>query len=691
MVAETRAQALDAAELIEPDYDPLPSVTETRAAAAVSAPRIWDRATGNLALDWQAGDAEATEKAFAEAAMVVRLSLNNQRVAACPLEPPVARGEYFPASGGYRLHCPSQGVHKMREVLARDLLKVPESALQVVTEDVGGAFGARIFPTVEHLLVLWAARLLRRPVRWQADREEAMVGELHGRDHFTEAALALDRDGRFRALRVDSLANLGAYVSPFARMIPTVDFAMALGGPYDIPACHARVRLVYSNSVMVTAYRGAGQPEATYVMERLVDAAAAELDLAPDLLRTRNLVTDTALPYRTAMGELYDSGQFVRRLQDARQSAAVSDFAERRKAARRAGRHRGLGMALYVKNNDGAPEASATLRFDPEGRLCLAVGNQSSGQGHETSYCQLVALSLGLDPALVDFLQGDSARIARGASTGGSAGLTVDGSAVLAAVEDLVARGKSLAARLLQGEEADLAFAVDRQGVGRYGTRESARSIALDEVARAAFEAEGRCLEGRGHHAAAAKSYANGCHLCEVEVDPETGAVEIVDYCVADDAGRLLNPALAEGQLHGGLAQGLGQALCEACRYDPQSGQLLSGSLLDYAPAAGPRPAALLGPVRGDCLQQHALRGEGDRRSRHGGGSGGPGERRGGCPRPLRCSPHRDALDARAGLARDPGGAGCVVTRRPRFGQGREATQRCKPTSLPAARRYISR
>ncbi|MFQ5958998.1 MAG: xanthine dehydrogenase family protein molybdopterin-binding subunit, partial [Alphaproteobacteria bacterium] len=583
VVAESAAAARDAAERIEVDYTPLPAVTDTVAAVAADAPQIWGDAPGNLSVDWEHGDRAATEAAFAAAAHVTRLDLVNNRVAGAPSEPGALVGGYDPGDGRYTLYTPSQGVFSLRKFLARHVLGVPERRLRVVTPDVGGSFGVRIFPRPEHGLVLWAAHRLGRPVKWVADRGEAMAADLHGRDHVTHAELALDADGRFLALRASTVASLGAYVSPRGRTSPTVGYAVGLTGAYAIAHCHLRVRAAFTNTMMTNAYRGAGRPEAIYVIERLVDTAAAELAIAPVELRRRNLVPAAAMPYTTATGEVYDSGDFVRNLDDALARADAEGFAGRREAERERGRRRGIGVATYVKINGGMPHEVADLSFDDAGAVTLAIGTQANGQGHETAYAQLVASRLGLPLDAVRVVQGDTDRVAYGKGTGGSSALSVGGAAAFDAVEKIIAAGRRFAAQLLEAAEGDIDFAG-----GRYVVAGTDRGVAMAEVARAAFEPGpltdevGFGLAERGQYLAKARTYANGCHVCEVEVDVDTGDVEIIRYTVVDDIGRVLNPMLARGQVHGGLAQGIGQALMEACVYDRESGQLLTGSFMDY-------------------------------------------------------------------------------------------------------------
>ncbi len=592
VVAEGKAAARDAAELIEVAYAPLPCVVDSAAAIEPGAPQLWDQAPGNVSLHWEMGDRGACARAFERGARVTRLELINNRVAAYPLEPMTVLADFHPGDGHYTLYTPSQGVFGLRDTLAKDVLGIPESALRVMTPDVGGSFGIRGYPSPEHGLVLWAARKLGRPVKLVTDRSEAMTSELHGRDHVTRAELALDAEARFLAVRVSTLANLGAYASPGGLGVPTVGYGEAITGVYAIPACHIDVKAVFTNTMMTNAYRGAGRPEAIYVIESLADVAAAELGLSPVEIRRRNLVPAEAMPYTTATGEVYDSGDFARNLDLALERADAVGIAERKQTARRAGRRRGIGVATYVKINGGTPRESARLAFGGSGELVIDIGSQSNGQGHETVYAQLAAIRLGLPIDGIRVVQGDTERLPGGQGTGGSSAISVGGAAITAATEKIIESGKFLASDLLETAVADIVFAE-----GRYSVVGTDRSVGLVEVARAAFDRDADTLAGtrglsaQAEYVARGKTFVNGCHLCEVEVDIETGGVEIVDFSVVDDIGRVLNPLLAEGQVHGGLAQGIGQALFEECVYDADSGQLLSGSFMDYCmPHAGDLP-----------------------------------------------------------------------------------------------------
>ncbi|MEO5375589.1 MAG: xanthine dehydrogenase family protein molybdopterin-binding subunit [Alphaproteobacteria bacterium] len=571
VIAETLTAARDAAELVAVDYDPLEAVVDLRAALNPGAPELYDEVPGNLLFDWELGDAAAVDRAFAGAARVVGLDLVNNRLAPTPLEPRSAIGAYDAASGRYTLTTGSQGSHTLRQWLARDVLHIPEQNLRVISPDVGGGFGMRLFLYPEHVLVTWAARRLGRPVRWLAERSESFLSDSHGRDHRSHAELALDNVGRFLALRVSTLANVGAALSQYAVFVPTVSGSGMLTGVYTIPALHVRVRGVMTTTAPVDAYRGAGRPEASYLIERLVDKAARELGLAPDDLRRRNFIPPSAMPYRTAGGKTYDSGDFARTLDDAERLSGWQDFAARRAASEKRGRMRGRGLAYYVETCAGGESETAEVRMSPDGTLTIHIGTQSTGQGHETAFVQMAADALGLAAQAVRVVQGDTDVVAVGAGTGGSRTLTVGGSALAAAVDDLIASGKRIAARALGLAEADVGF------TGGVFHGSGSGSLALTEVAGLGP------LEGRATWKPQSGTYPNGCHICEVEIDPETGVVTLVDYSIVDDVGVVLNPLLLEGQIIGGAAQGIGQALLEKVVYDPDSGQLLTGTLVDYA------------------------------------------------------------------------------------------------------------
>jgi carbon-monoxide dehydrogenase large subunit len=575
VVADTVEQAKDAAEAMRVDWQPLPHVLGVRAALAEDAPAVWPKRPGNVAFEASIGDRRATERAFAGAAHVVSLALTNQRLVANYLDTRGVVAEYDAATDRLTLTLSSQGSHAVRDVLCA-MLKLPQKKLRVVTPDVGGAFGSKLFCYREYALAAYAARRLKRPVRWIAERSEHFLGDAQGRDNFTVGKLALDAQGKFLALDVDLVADMGAYLSMYAPFIPYIGAGMS-PGVYDIAACHVRVRGVFTNSVPVDAYRGAGRPEAAYVIERLVDAAARELKIAPDELRRRNFIAPGAMPYRTATDKVYDSGDFAAHLTRAQEIADWSGFGKRLARAKQRGLLRGIGLATYVEacgNNGPDP---ATLRLEQDGSLTALMGSQSSGQGHATAYAQIIAEQLGVRPERIRVVQGDTELIANGTGTGGSSSIPCGGASLAGASRKLAAQLKQLAADALEASVGDLEF-FDR-GIRVSGTD---RAISLAELARHP-KATAEKMQAADAFSPSAATFPNGTHIAEVEIEPETGAVQIVNYVVVDDFGVTLNPLLLAGQVHGGTAQGIGQALMEQASYDPASGQLVTASLLDYA------------------------------------------------------------------------------------------------------------
>src|SRR5579862_8642544 len=571
VVAESVAAARDAAELIAVDYQALPAAVATERALDPGQPAVWDDHPGNLAFDWEIGDSAAVERARATARHRVSLSLVNNRVVVNSMEPRGAIGEYDRGEDSYTLWSSTQGSHFVRNLLAEHVFHMPENRIRVVTPDVGGGFGMKLFLYPEHALVLWAAKRLGRPVKWVPDRAESFLTDTQGRDNLVRLDLAL-------------VADMGAYLSNFAPEIPTFSGAVMYSGVYAVPAVHVAVKGVYTNTVPVDAYRGAGRPEAAYAVERLVAHAARQLGVAADELRRRNFIRPQAMPHTTPLGLVYDSGDFARNMADARGKADAAGFPARRAAARARGRLRGLGDAVYIEQSGFPPDEFAEARFDPSGTLTLLMGSQSSGQGHQTAYAQLAAEKLGLPLDKIRVLQGDTQAIAFGRGTGGSRSLPVGGAALAHAADKLIAKGRKIAAHLFEASEADIAF-----DDGVFAIAGTDRSVTIDAVARAAFNPaqlppglEPGFAES-GHFTPPAPTFPNGCHVCEVEIDPETGHIDIVRYLVVDDFGVVINPLLLRGQVHGGIAQGVGQAMLERTVYDPDSGQLLSGDLTDYA------------------------------------------------------------------------------------------------------------
>jgi carbon-monoxide dehydrogenase large subunit len=577
VVADSLAAARDAAELVDVRYRPLPAVAHTADATRPGRPRVWDDAPGNVAFDWETGDAAAVAAAFAGAAHVVGLDLVNNRVIANPLEGRACLASVEEDSGRLVLHVTSQGAHALRRQLARTIFRMPEDRLRVVTGDVGGGFGMKIFNYPEYVACLFAARRLGRPVKWVAERTEGFVSDNHGRDHVTRAEMAVDADGRFLALRVDTLANMGAYLSTYAPYIPTEGYAPLLAGVYRTPAIHARVRGVFTHTQPVDAYRGAGRPEAAFALERLVDHCARTLGLDPVGIRRRNFIPPSAMPYATPLGQIYDSGDFARNLDDAWRLSDAAGFPQRRAQALTGGKRRGLGLATYIEACSGGGPEQATLEMSGDGRVVLTIGTQSNGQGHETAYRQIIADRLGLSFESIEVVQGDTDRVAWGGGTDASRSGPVGGSAVAESSAHLIATATGAAAGLLAVAPTDIAFAD-----GVFAARGTNRSITLAEVAARSVTSGAVAFRETARWAPPANTFPNGCHICELEVDPDTGSVRIVRYTVVDDFGTVINPMLVHGQVHGGVAQGIGQALCERVVFDGQSGQLLSGSFVDY-------------------------------------------------------------------------------------------------------------
>jgi len=579
VVAESKLQAQDAAEQVFIDYEPLPAVVGTAEALAEGAVQVWEQAPGNVCIDWETGDARKTAEAFARAERIVTLDLVNNRVVPNPMETRGAIGDVEAGSGRLVLHASCQGVHIIRRALAEHVFHVDERDIRVLCHDVGGGFGMKIFLYPEYVCALYAARKLKRPVKWIADRTEAFLADSHGRDHVTHLELALDREARFLGLKVETVANLGAYLSNYAPFIPTAAGAAMLVGCYTIPTAHVRARGVFTHTAPVDAYRGAGRPEAIYAIERLVDVAARELGLSPVEIRRRNLIPREAMPYTTALGATYDSGDFLRNLEDAVAAARWDEFEARRRAARARGKLRGIGLASYIERcAGGAPEA-ARVTVDGNGRVTLYVGTQSNGQGHETAFRQIIAERLGLAFEDIEVVQGDSDRIASGGGTMGSRSVPVGGAAVSGAALKVLEQAKRKAAELLEAAAVDVEYAD-----GEFRIAGTDRTIGWREVARAAAPAEGAIgFDASETWSPPNPTFPNGVHVCELEIDADTGVVQVVDYTVVDDFGKVINPLLLAGQVHGGVGQGLGQALLERCVYEPESGQLLSASFMDYA------------------------------------------------------------------------------------------------------------
>jgi carbon-monoxide dehydrogenase large subunit len=562
VIAETFAQAKDAAEKVDVDYEPLPAVVEVR--------------KGEVAFDIGLGESKAkVDAAIKAAARVTRLELVNNRLVANPIEPRAALAEYDAASGRTTLVTPSQGPHHLHGQIADAVVKTGRDKLRVVSGNVGGAFGMKIFLYPEQPAVVWAARRLKRSVRWTAERSEGFLSDAQGRDNYSIAELATDREGRFTALRVTTWANMGAYLSNFGPFIPQLAAPM-LSGVYRIPAIHLNIKGTLTNTVPVDAYRGAGRPEAIYLLERVIDVAARELGLAPEELRRRNFIPPAEMPYRTPVESVYDSGDFGALLDKALRQADWSGFAARREASKKSGKRRGIGLGMYIERCGGGPGDTVRLAVTSK-EVVLYSGMQDNGQGHTTTFVQLLSHKLGVDAAKIRVVQGDTDVVPADGLTGGSRFLALGGVAAVNAADEVIAKGRDEAARRLEAAVADIEY---RDGEFRIGGTD--RRIGL-------FELVG--LEAKQTYAPPDYTYPNGCHICEVEIDPDTGRIALERYTVVDDFGRAMNPKLLEGQVQGGTVQGIGQALLEHAVYDASSGQLLSGSFMDYAmPRAGDLP-----------------------------------------------------------------------------------------------------
>lgn len=596
VVAESRAEARDAAELIDVTYEELPAVVTIADALKKGATQVWEQAPNNTCYDWQIGDPAQIDAAFKDAAKVAKVDLVNNRLIPNAMEPRAAIGEYDISSGMHTLYTTSQNPHVIRLLMGAFVLGIPENKLRVIAPDVGGGFGSKIFHYAEEALMTWASKKVARPIKWTADRSESFVTDAHGRDHVTHVELALDKDGKFLALKVETKANLGAYLSTFAPCVPTYLYATLLAGNYTTPLIYCSVRSVFTNTVPVDAYRGAGRPEATYVVERVVDEAARVMGMDRAEIRRQNYVPRDKFPYQTPVALQYDIGDYQTTLDKALKASDYAGFDKRRDEAKKKGKLRGLGIASYIEACGIAPSAvvgslgaraglyeSAAVRVHPTGSVTVYTGSHSHGQGHETTFAQLVSSTLGVAIDNVDIVHGDTDKIPFGMGTYGSRSLAVGGSAIYKAMEKVIAKGKKIAAHLLEASEADIEFAD-----GEFRVAGTDKKKALVEVSLAAYVPHNYPaglepgLEEQAFYDPANFTYPAGTYVSEVEIDPDTGTVEVMRFTAADDFGRIVNPMIVEGQVHGGLAQGIGQALLEGCVYDPKSGQLLTGSYLDY-------------------------------------------------------------------------------------------------------------
>ena len=578
VVAESVESARDAADAVVVDYEPLTPVISMAEAVLPGAPSIWGEAEHNVAFQFNRGEIDAVQAAVRSAPHVVECELVNNRVVAAPLETRGAIGEYDAASGRMHLAASAAGAHAIRNLLAKSVFRIPRENLRVSIGDVGGGFGMKNVLYPEWVLVLWAARRLGRPVKWIGDRSEDFVASVHGRDSVARARLALDRDGRFLALEAKVLANMGAYLSTVAPVVPTLAMGSAIGGVYDIPLIAFQAQGVFTNTTPVDAYRGAGKPEANYMIERCIDIAASELGMDALKLRRKNIFRH--FPHQSAMGLSVEQGSFAHAIDLA--VGAASGFKARARGSRARGRLRGIGYACFLETARGQPNEVAEVLVDKDGRIDLKVGTHSNGQGHETTYAQIAADALGLPLERFYFRQGDTDDLDSGGGHGGARSMHQGGTALLLAAEGVIENARLLAARLLQTSVDAVSYDAGLLRVAATG-----QEMTLDEVARASYQVTGDdASPGLAHkatHLCDRYTFPNGCHLAEVEIDPATGGVTVDRYVIFDDYGRLLDPRLTLGQVHGGVAQGIGQALFEHALFDAKTGQILSGSLMDYA------------------------------------------------------------------------------------------------------------
>ena len=617
VVAESVGEAKDAAEMIVVDYEVLPAVISPAKALDQGAQLVHADVPGNLCYDWELGDRAAVDAAFAKASNVAKLDIVNNRLIPNAMEPRAASAEYDKGTGQYTLWTTSQNPHVTRLVLSAFILGIPEHKLRVVAPDVGGGFGSKIFIYAEETLLTWACAKVGRPIKWVSDRSEAFLTDAHGRDHVTHAELALDKDGKFLALKVDTIANMGAYLSTFATAVPTYLYGTLLAGQYTTPAIHVNVRSVFTNTVPVDAYRGAGRPEATFVIERIVDEAARIMKLDPAEIRRRNFIPANAFPYQTPVALTYDSGNYPPILDEACKIADYAGFEKRRADAKANGKIRGIGISAYIEACGLAPSAvvgslgagvgqweSAQIRFNPTGNVQVYTGSHSHGQGHETSFAQVVSDKLGVPLDQIEIVHGDTATVPFGMGSYGSRSLAVGGSAIVKAADKIIAKGKKIAAHMLEASAADIEFKN-----GTFSVAGTDKQVPLAGVVFSAYVPHNYPLhevepgmDENAFYDPANFTYPAGVHICEVEIDPDTGEIKIVSFTAVDDFGNIVNPMIVEGQVHGGIGQGVGQALLESAVYDSATGQLISGSYMDYTmPRALDLPSFKLGYKTTPC------------------------------------------------------------------------------------------
>ncbi len=616
VIADTLAQARDAAELVEVDYDVQTPVIDPIAAAKPGAPLLHADAPGNICYDWELGDKAATDAAFKNAAHVVKLDLYNNRLIPNAMEPRSAIGEYDRATDTLTCYSTSQNPHVLRLILCAFIFGMPEHKLRVVAPDVGGGFGSKIYCYAEETVCTWAAKKVNRAVKWTADRTESFMADAHGRDHITHAELACDKDGKFLGLKVSTVANLGAYLSTFATCVPSYLYATLLAGQYTTPTIYAEVKTVFTNTAPVDAYRGAGRPEATYVIERIVEIASRQLKMDPAELRRKNFIPPNAFPYQTPVALQYDSGNYNLALSEALKLADYANYGKRKAESERRGKLRGIGFAAYIEACGIAPSAvvgslgcgvglweSAQVRFNPTGSVLVYTGSHSHGQGHETTFAQVVADKFGIPIENIEIVHGDTSKVPMGMGTYGSRSLAVGGSAIVRACDKLIEKGKKIAAHLLEASVQDIEFAG-----GNFKVAGTDKSVPIGQVVFTSYVPHNYPkdlepgFEESGFYDPLNFTYPAGTHIAEVEVDPDTGHVTIANWVAVDDFGKIVNPMIVEGQVHGGVAQGIGQALLEGAVYDKSSGQLLTGSFMDYGmPRADDLPSFKVGTTETPC------------------------------------------------------------------------------------------
>ena len=573
IIAETTEYAKNASELIDVDIEELPSVTSASEAIKDDAPQVWNNAKNNLCFDWEMGEEEKANKAFENADTVVEIELINNRIVPNSMETRGAIASYDKESNKYELRCSSQGVHSIRDRVS-ELLNIEAKDLRVITTDVGGGFGMKLFNYPEYICSLFASKKIGRPVKWISERTEAFLSDTHGRDHLTKAKMALDKNGIFLGVKINTTANLGAYLSNFAIFIPTLAGTAMLAGCYKTPAIYVNVLGVFTNTPAIDAYRGAGRPEASFVIERLVDIAGIKTGLGPIEIRRRNLIPANEMPYKTALNHTYDSGDFISNMELAVKDSDWESFNDRAAISLKNNKLRGIGLSTYIEACSGGGPEEATIILEKDGNITLHIGTQSNGQGHETAYKQILCEYLGVSPEKMTVIQGDSDLIAFGAGTGGSRSVPVGGAAIKVASENIIGQTKIIAAKKLNVDENLIKY---KEGL--FNVEGTNLTISLEDLAKESDIP----IKVSNQWTPPNFTFPNGCHICELEVDKDTGHIEIKKYTVVDDFGLVINPNMLAGQVHGGIAQGIGQAIYENTVYDEENGQLLSGSFMDYA------------------------------------------------------------------------------------------------------------